>query len=115
MEYKRCPKRRSLDSALSLSKKRNYLPFGGNRCPNFLAAFLPKKTEGNRCSTMSTRSQGVAALRRSRDAVKAFLKKHIDNSKKIVENPQEGDSFKTLPKHALRQAKANLIQRSATM
>ncbi len=58
---------------------------------------------------MSTRSQGVKALKRSRDAVKE-LKKHIDNAKKIVENPQEGDSLKTLPKLALRQDKANLTQ-----
>ncbi len=55
---------------------------------------------------MSTRKQGsMAALKKSRDAVKEYLKKHIDNAKKIVENPQEGDSLKTLPKLALRQAK----------
>ncbi len=42
--------------------------------------------------------------------MKAFLKKHVDNAKNIVENPQEGDSLKTLPKLALRQAKANLTQ-----
>ncbi len=56
------------------------------------------------------RTQGVAALRRSRDAVEEFLKKHIDNAKNIVENPLEGDTFKTLPKLALRQVSANLTK-----
>ncbi len=42
--------------------------------------------------------------------MKTFLKKHIDNTKKIVEDPQEGGSLKTLPKLALKQAKANLNQ-----
>ncbi len=59
---------------------------------------------------MSTRKQCVAALKKSRDAVKEFLKKHIDNAKKIVENFQEGDSLKTLPKFTLRQTKANLLE-----
>ncbi len=42
--------------------------------------------------------------------MKEFLKKHTDNAKKIAENPQEHDSLKTLPKRALRQAKANLTE-----
>ncbi len=54
---------------------------------------------------MTTRSQGVIVLRKNRVAVKEYLQKNIDSAQKIVENPKEGDSYKSWP---LRQAKSNL-------
>ncbi len=56
---------------------------------------------------MTTRNQGSGALKRNREAVKEILKKNIDTGQTIIDNPKEGNQYKTWP---LREAKANLTQ-----
>ncbi len=47
----------------------------------------------------------MEALRWNRKAVEECLQKNIKSAQNIVENPKEGDSYRTWP---LRQAKSNL-------
>ncbi len=56
---------------------------------------------------MTTRIQGSTALKRNRDAVKEILQKNIDIGQTIIDNPKEGNKYKTWP---LKQAKSNLTQ-----
>ncbi len=58
-------------------------------------------------STMTTRNQGSGALKRNREAVKEILQENIDTGQTIIDNPKEGNKYKTWP---LRQTKSNLIQ-----
>ncbi len=72
------------------------------KIPSFLE-FIANSSHPD--STMTTRTQGVAALTRNRETVKECLQQNIESAQNVVENPKDGDSCRTWP---LRQAKSNL-------